>query len=231
MSTSIFNGIVDFGAALYGSASDPVDVAVSRDGIANGLLHAGDCMGQVRVNYHPIAAARAEPKQTTFETIDVSPAALRWYPMGAQPMGAWPLTVLADGTPYRLRVRVGLSASLNNQNTIAIRVVIAPLNRALDERDRAVDHVYTASATASAVTSATWTAGTSGGSIASATLLTVTSAEAERWVASVNVANAVSGAAPVSIEQVPVGVFVYGRTNGTSLPRLHALHVSEYVGT
>lgn len=230
MSTSYFDGIVDFGTALYGAGTDPMDTVIMRDGVANGLLHAADSMGQVRVCYHPIAVASAKPVHDSYETIDGSPVAGQWYALGAQPFGAWPLTLRADGTPYKLRIRVGISASVNNQNTITLRFVLAPLGRQYEERDRAADHVYQVSATASAVTSATWTAGTSQGSAASATLLTLDADTARSWIGFASTFDGVSGAAPVQVEQCLVALYAFGRTSGTSLPRLHGLHLSEYIG-
>lgn len=231
MSTSIHKGIVDFATSLYGAANDPLDTAIVRDGIANGLLHCADECGQVRVNYMPIAAA-VENGQKTFETIESSPTVDTWYSVGAAPFGEWPLTLRWDAVPYLLRLRVGVAASASNSDKLTLRVVIAPYGDGIRERDRLVDHVWETSWTASDTgTTPTWATGATLGSDASATLLTVSRTQADAWRRTVSTYDAVSAAEPVAVDQCLVAAWAFAQTGGTALPRLHALHIQEYLGT
>lgn len=222
MSTSYHEGLIPLGSALYGAAADPMDAVLMRDGVANGLLHAADSMGQARVNYNRPTG--------TYASIASGSAGL-WRPFTCGQLGSWPLTAHADGTPYKLRIRVGMSASASSANTIRIRVVIAPLGRASAVLHEAVDHVYSVSVTASTVTSPTWVTGASRGIVASETLLTISAETAREWIARVPTYDAVSSASPAEVQQILVAAHVYGSSSGaSSLPRLHALHLSEYCG-
>jgi len=231
MSTSIHSGLVDFGATLYGAANDPIDTVIMRDGVANGLLHAADSFAQVRVNYMAVKSTLANG-QDAYETIESSPTAGTWYLCGGSPFGSWPLTLNETGTPYKLRIRVGVAASTSNADTLTLRVVLAPDGLGGRERDRSVDHVWETSWTASTTsTTPTWASGTSQGTAASATLLTVSQPQASSWRRNVSAFDAVSSASPMSVDQCLVAAYVYAKTTGTALPRLHALHIAEYVGT
>jgi hypothetical protein len=226
MSTSIHSGLVAFAASLYGTDDDPVDTAIVRDGIANGVLHAADSMAQVRCN---ILMRSAD-----FFTIAASPSGSTWYRIQGSPFGEWPLTLHADGTPYRLRIRVGVAASSATSCTITFRIVVSPDTIARDEMALEADHVYElAFNPADAIgTTPTHVPGTSQGSIASATLLTVTRERASQWLKDVSVYDAVSSGTPRTIQQCMVSPHVFVKTtNSTCLPRLHALHIAEYVGT
>lgn len=232
MATSIHSALVQFDGAVYGAAADTMSTTVVRDGVANGLLHCADEYAQVRVNYLPPAAA-VVTDQNPFETIDAGPTANQWYRVGGSPFGAWPLTLHSDGTPYKLRIRVGVASSASDATTLTMRVLIAPLDATVGALLLgSYDYVYELSWTASDMgTTPTWTAGTSQGSAASATLLTVDRAAADSWTRSVSAYDAVSSASPVSVQQVPVAAHVFAKTSGTTLPRLHALLIAEYVGT
>ncbi len=230
-STGIFGsgGIVEFAPSLYGTDDDPMDATVMRDGVLHGLMHACDSMAQVRVNYHPIDSGVATD-QTSFEPILSSAVADTWYQFGASPMGEWPLTLRADGTPYKLRIRIGAAMSASGA-TGKIRVVIAPRSRI----DRvgvaaAIDSIYQATFTSTTIA---WIGSTSAISMATETqgLVSVGAAQARAWTRDVACYNAVrSPAAGTTVEQCLVSAHVYGSTNvATKLPRLHALHISEFV--
>jgi len=231
MSTSIHDGLVRFAGSLSGAAFDPVDTAIMRDGVANGLLHAADSYGQVRVNYHPIGAAFAGNDLDAFETIETDPVEDQWYAVGGAPFGSWPLTMhAASATPYVLRVRLGVAASsTDGAVTHTYRVVIAPDGAALEELPLSVDHVFEVSGGASSTIA--WASGTSQGSIGSATLLTVTPAQADAWTRLVAAYDAVSSGSPTAIDQVLVNAWVFAKTTTSGvLPRVHALHLTEYCG-
>lgn len=231
MSTSIQDGLVVFAGSLYGAAADPVGSRTMRDGIANNLLHCADSFAQVRVNYCPIGAAFDGNDLDSFETIEDDPVAGTWYAVGGGPFGGWPLTMHADGAvPYVLRVRLGVSASDTDAGvTLTWRVVIAPDGDGLEELPNDADHVFEVSGAAS--TTVAWATGTSQGALTHATLLTVSPELATAWTRSVGVYDAVSSAEPSAVDQVLVNAWVYARTEDASfLPRVNALHITEYVG-
>lgn len=218
MGTGIFTsgGIVEFASSLYGTDDDPMDTVIMRDGVAHGLLHAADSMAQVRVNWMP-PSHTADHEE--YETLESSPIAGQWYLMGGSPMGEWPITLRKDGTPYRLRFRMAVSIS-NASGTASFQLVVAPVAFAQTLRGSltAGSTVVTTSSTTAA-----WAA--------PATYLELSSALVSGWVREVSIADAVSGASPNSTEQVLVAAHVFAKTDNASyLPRLHALHVQEYVG-
>lgn len=233
MSTSVYEGILDFDAALYGTDDDFEETVLVGDGLANGLLHCADEIAQVRVNYMAPAAAIAQD-QDEFETIETSPTASQWYRVGGSPFGPWPLTLRADGTPYKLRIRLGVAASASNATTLTVRVVVCPLDEvtAVEERDRDTDRVYEVAWTASDTgTSPTWLVGESQGDAASETVITVDRESAFAWTQRVPTYDAVSAASPTTVQQVLVAAHVWAKTSSTgTLPRLQALHLAEYIG-
>ncbi len=227
MSTSILDGLVPFDSTLYGTDDDPVDATIWRDGIANGALHAADSHAQVRVNLaFPDASAFSTGGLEYIEG-PVSPVADEWFQIGA-PFGPWPLTRHADGAPYVLRIRLAISASSGGVAQV-VRVVIAPDDSAVAERDRNSDNVYetgTSSATPA------WVTGNTTGALGASTYMVVSAADASRWTRSRSVFDAVNGASPSAIDQCLVSAHVFARTaNGTVTTRLHNLLIAEYVGT
>lgn len=233
MSTSIHNGLAPFAASLYGGSDDPVDTTIARDGIANGLLHAADSYGQVRVNYMaPVDVAGVEAGSVAlFETINGGTVSA-WYRVGGSPFGEWPITLHADGTPYRCRVRIGgASSAVVGTGQVQFRVVLAPSDFAARiEAARSVDYVFETTATTSGTVA--WLAGATKGSGAYQTMLELDAATAARWTRNVSIYDAVSSASPRSIQQCLVSAHVFASTTGVEdEPHLHALHIAEYVGT
>jgi len=231
MATSILTGggIVEFAAALFGTDDDPMDPVIKRDGLVHGLLHAADSMAQVRVNYNPILAGASEG-QDSFETIETPASTSDFLLVGGTPFGPWPLTIRANGAPYKLRVRFA-GAVASTVATATFRVVIFPLIRiSTSDITLAVDSTFEATTSSATVD---WISGTSQGTVGSSTLITVTARQAQSWTREVEVFNAVSSpAAGVSIEQVRVMAYVFAKTTDvTKLPRMHALHIEEYIGT
>lgn len=229
MSTSIHSGIVDFDAALYGTYDDPVDNVVARDGVLNGLLHAGDSMGQVRVNWHPIDSGVANG-QASFASPDVPDELSQFTLCAGSPFGQWPLTLRQDGTPYRLIIRVGgaMSSSPSSESGI-LRVVIAPdLPTAAAHLTASQDNVWGVQVTSATVG---WLSGSSQGSAAASNYVTVEQAQAEYWIQSVSTYDAVSSASPIAIEQclVSAWVFISASDSVDKYPVLHALHIREFI--
>lgn len=240
MSTSIHESIVLFASSLHSSDHDPVDVTISRDGIANGLLHAADSMAQVRVN---IMHADASTFGGTGDEYIVpaveqdeyaSNGADIWYPMQGSPFGEWPLTIHADGTPYLCRVRVGGSAEGNGAtgNEVKFRVVLAPnADIARAELLSPSDNVF--ETTGTTATSAAWLTGITQGTEGAETYMIVTAAKAAAWTRDVSVYDAVSSGTPRQIQQCLVAAHVFCISDSADpddRPVLHALTIAEYVG-
>lgn len=232
MATSILTGggLVEFAASLYGTDDDPMDAVMMRDGVMHGLLHAADSMAQVRVNYLPIASAAAEG-QDSFETTEPPANTTDYLLLGGSPFGPWPLTVRANGQPYKLRVRIAGAVSATPA-TATFRVILAAAGARLSETDilEALDSTFEAEATS---TTAAWLSGSSQGSLANSTLITVSTDQVRSWTRNVPIFNAVSSpSAGQTIRQVGVKVYVFAKTTNTSrLAQLHALHIQEYIGT
>ncbi len=230
--TGVFasGGIVQFAASLYGTDDDPSDTVIMRDGVHHGLHHAADSMGQVRVNYMGIGGDVAEG-QTQFGTIDAPPSVDDWMVVGGSPFGEWPISVRADRSAYKLRIRIAGSLSdVTGGPTATFRVIVqpgTPINTA--EITRPLDSNFEATFT---TTSPTWeTSGTSQGSVGSSTLITITAEQIRAWVRDVSVFDAVSSPPEHTIEQCPISVHVVAKTtNVVKLPQLNALHIQEFIG-
>lgn len=221
-------GLVDFAASLYGTDDDPMGATVMRDGVWHGLHHAADSMAQVRVNFMGLDDDVVEG-QDQFGTTETIGSVLDYYLVGGSPFGEWPLTLRADGTAYKLRIRIAGSISA----TIAaatFRVVIGP-SRPLRNAEvlEPLDSIYEVEFTTA---TPTWGTGAAQGSTASATILTVSSRQVREWITDTPIYDAVSSpAGGRTIEQCMVAAHVYVNMNNTArLPRLNALHISEYLG-
>lgn len=228
MSTSIHDGIVEFAASLYGAAADPVDTAIARDGVANGLLHCADSYAQVRVNYAAPVSAVTGNDHDNHLTLDITPVASTWYLMTGFPMGLWPVTLRADGTPYALRIRAGGSVS-GGTGTATFRFVLAPIyHLALDGISDSLDSSFECSTTS---TSAVWLTNGVSQATSSATVMQITANQASEWTRSVQVYDAVSGASSHTTDQCLVSLWCFAKTSSAaSVPRLHNVHLAEYVG-
>ena len=227
MSTSYHKGIVQFAPSLYGTDDDPMDAVILKSGVANGLLHCADSMAQVRVNYMAPLSTAVANDTSTFGTVDGTPVAGTWYPLEGFPMGPWPLTLRADGTPYRLRIRAGGSLS-GGAGTGTFRFIIAPTYAdALPGRFESEDHIFETTTTS---TSATWMTGTSQGDNSGATYIDVSRELASSWIRNVSIVDAASGASPGTVQQCLVSVWCFAKTtSAASVPRVHALHLAEYI--
>ena len=227
MATSIHSGLKLVAGASYGGDDDPVGAVIWRDGIANGLLHCADSYAQVRVNVAFADASTFGSGAAEYISGPAAPTAGQWFRVAA-PFGPWPLTLHADGTPYKLRVRIA-AASTSGGSVQTLRVVIAPDAFAALERDTEADSVY--EVTTSSTTPA-WLGGTSQGSIASGTMLTVSAEQAAAWITNTEIFDAVSSATPRTVQQCLVSAHVFAKSaSGSETTRFHALHIAEYVGT
>lgn len=241
MASSLFTGggVVRFAPSLYGTDDDPVDTAIMRDGVANGLLTMADSFAQVRVNFMSLDAGVATD-QNTHEGIESTHDADQYYRVSGSPFGQWPITMQADGTPYYLRYRIAGSVdSVTGSPTATFAIVIAPSNDIASAEARiniGVDSVALATFT---TTTPTWdTVPTTRGSDLSKSRLRVTYEEASSWTRSVavNAYSTTSGAiysagAPGAIDQVLVSAHVFAKIDvAARQPQLNALHIAEFVG-
>ena len=226
MSTSISERIVLTDEGLYGDAGEYMDSVLMRRVVANNLHHAADSMGQVRVNYWPVKAFGGN-HATYLETDGVDETG-RWYLFGGMPMGPWPLTLRADGTPYRLVIRMAaaVTSDLGRSN---FRVIIAPsYASALEGLYEFSDRVYQVSNVFN--TTAMKVTGTSQGSAGSSTYLDVPRSLATSWITDVPTFDAVSGGTPVTVQACMVSAWVFAKsTHVSSDPYLYGLHLHEYI--
>ena len=229
--TSIFGsgGIVQFAATLYGTDDDPMDAVMLRDGVHHGLHHGADSMAQVRVNFLSLHDDVVEG-QAQFGTTETPASTDDWLLVDSSPFGPWPLTLRADGSGYKLRIRTfGSVSSATGSPTAVVRVVIRPPRslttaEVLDDVDSTYEVSFTSATPA-------WVAGASKGSAASATLLTVSASQVASWTRDSSAYDAVSSPTDRTVEQCLVSAHVYAKTSNTArLARLYGLHISEFVG-
>lgn len=231
MSTSIHSGLVTFTTSVYGSAADPVDNAFTRDGLANGLLHIADSLGQVRVNWQATTYGGKAAFSTTYDT--TNPRLSYEELILAGPFGPWPITLKSDGTPYRLRIR--LAGSISGSAGFAqvrFRVVLAPAELAASQRTSSLDSVWVSFTSTS--TTAAWLSGDTNGALSDSTIVHITADQAAEWTRLTSIYDGTSSSSPKSIDQCLMTATVFGEnaTGGSGFyGRLHALHIQEYVGT
>lgn len=220
---------MQFAASLYGTDDDPMDTVIMRDGVYHGAHHAADSMGQVRVNFMGLDDDVVEGQDQS-GTVDTPPSVLDWMLVGGSPFGEWPLTIRATGAGYKLRIRIAGSVSATVA-TATFRVIIGPpsvteLGGITDPVDSTFEATFT-------TTAATWeTSGASQGSVASATLLTISADQVRQWIRDVGIWDKVSSPADGhTVEQCLVSAHVYAKTSDvTKLPQLNTLHIQEFLG-
>lgn len=232
MSTSIHSGIVEFADSYYGTDDDPVDTVLMRDGVANGLLHAADSMGQMRVNVMCVDSGVSNGQSEYFAIDTPDPTIGQWYHMGGSPFGEWPLTIRQTGTPYRLRIRMaGYVDGGGGAATATYQVVIAPTyEEAVSAIDRSVDYVWQATTTS---TTNGWLTGATLDS-SNATYLDVPASVAGRapWLATPSIWDAVSDGEPTTPinGQVLVSAWVFAKSStAQDAPRMTALQLQEFI--
>ncbi len=217
--TSILGGVKPFAAALYGTAKDPADTVIMRDGVLNGLLHLADEYAQIRCNW----CAVSSPPNQGYRGITSGFTADRWYRLGE--FGKWPIQLRADGTPYKIRVR--LAGMTNGTGTAKFGCAISPPGWDSFWAG-SFDSIFHTATTSSGT--AGWLTGSSQGSAASGTLVTLPIATDARWSRPVATLDDLAGD-PVSVTQAIATLTVFGQNNNASGDaRIVAVHASEYVG-
>jgi hypothetical protein len=251
--SSIHEGIVLIRDDIWGAGDDPMDAAIMRDVLGNGVLHAMDSMAQCRVNFTGFAGQSNRFGYSIPRILQNTALDATWQELRGSPFGIWPVTLKNDGTPYKLRIRAAV-ASANDQAsfslttppsagvavTMAFRFVLAPLDRGLEFRDETEDHSYQLSFTSgSPGVTATWVTGASRGAGAYATYLQLSASRAEEWTSEVGVFDSTSGGGTRAISQCLVALhgFAYsggfessGGQNDGAVPVLRALHAEEFAG-
>jgi hypothetical protein len=223
MSTSVHQGRLLTGRTWDANAA--VDASFVRDVVQNNLCHFADEFAQVRVAYSATSSAfddtalgmeSASFLQNTFTRI-VS-------------FGPFPLNLRQNGDGYKLRVRVA-GAATAALTTATYRVVVCPISQADGLYLTEDDFVFEAT---SSSTSAAWLSGTSQGSLASTTLITIPGSLASSWITTTSTLDDVSGNV-VGVEQCLVCANVYAKSSEEDPDpdtriTLSGLYLAEFIG-
>lgn len=241
--TSLLGYPVQIGTATYGAADDPVDTAIMRAGVGNGLLHYADGAGQMRISacYQSGLLTGGGGSSGTVES---TPNANQWYLLEGGILGPWPLTCYGDATgpsdfkgyPYRCRVYLR-GKTTNASGSCVFALVLCPLGRSLEYLPAPSgapsppinfrDHVWISSAVTS--TSFAWLTGASRGPLDFANAIQVRPELAQDWTTTEN-ANETSSTLR-TVDQVLVALHVYARTsNNAGVPTVSAVSLEEFGG-
>jgi len=180
-------------------------------------------MAQVRACFAPGTSTYASKSYLTPRTSGV--VVDTWYQiMATRP---WPISLRADGSSYKLRLRVGGASS--GGHAVKFAVVLAPIENALEiVSASSTDASFETTTTTSA--SAAWLTGASQGSGAYTTMVTLDAATAALYMRNTDTPVDLSGARS-TVAQCLVALTIYGSTANTgSVPRLYGLHAQEFVG-
>lgn len=216
MSTSIFEGRVRFDASRS-EGTFPLSTTLVRDRVLNNALHFADENARALVNWMaPDATLIGANTYRTPEAVATSYRLVECY-------GPLPITLHADGSPYRIRAHVFGASSGGHGVTFAIvlsPVVLTDGGEATDLAsisDRAVEYAATSSASpswlAAGVGAVTFDPPASVVGSDFRDTLTDTSGD------------------PTAVEIPVVYAAVFAKTaNVASTPLLYGVHISEYVG-
>lgn len=216
-------GIVPLPFGSFSLAGSPVDAGFTRDGLVHGLMTACDGIAQTRVNFVSMAGQEANTSGT-----GQVPTGLgrRWRQFNASPFGPFPLTIGADGTPYKLRTRI--AGYSDSGGSVKIAIAISPTRPQVSSLELAIDSIMSCTTTS---TTDGWKNALSN-ETSNAHLISVSAQQASEWRRPTSVPNAVSGSAFRSTEQVMVYAWAFGiyLTGEASQPVLTGLHIMEYFG-
>jgi hypothetical protein len=219
VTTSPYGYRVRIGSQFGTAGTSPISAVYARRVLLNNLCHYADVFGQVR------AAWNASPRVGKGYLDSITPAAVD------TPYYIWattfPIYLRADGSPYRLRIRIA-GASSDNTNAVRFRAVLAyaPVlgRRAVD----AADHVFLTATTTSST--AAWLTGATQGSAADTTIITLAGTAAAEAITITSTPADIGGAGR-AVSQCIVTLAVYGQTaNVAATPRLHGVYAAEWVG-
>jgi hypothetical protein len=201
-------------------AQAAVDASFVRDVVQNNLCHFADEFAQVRVCFGNATFAPETPIE-----YDV------WKPIAS--FGPFPLALRQSGDGYNLRIRV---AGVNGDNGTAsgkLRVVVCPAAEADGLVNIEEDFVFETQTLTTTITK-TWLTGTSQGTAASTTLVTIPGSLAAGWLTTTGTLDDIAGNA-VGVEQCLVYANVYSyatASDDTDTPgiSLVGLYLAEYIG-
>ncbi len=203
---------------------DAIGASNTRDFVVNNLLHYADIFAQVR-------AAMALTKSTYSGGQGSisgygSPDADVWYPI--LDVGPFPIPLRADGSSYRLRIRIGGASSTGH--AVKFLACLAPsATAALGLANDIADDFQFETVTTSSTTHA-WLTGASRGSEAWETQIVVPAIYAAAWTQTTDTLDDLGGDA-VSVDQCLVHLVILGSTaNAASVPQLSGLYAAEWIG-
>ena len=220
--TSIHEARIRMATAVYAASTQPVGPVVARDVICNNLDHYADSIGQSRWKFAPGKAGYASKSYLTPRTTSVTVDT--WYQAAASQ--AFPLPLRADGSSYKIRVRLGGASS--GGHAVKFAIVLAPVDGAAAIATAAnSDSVFITATTTSAT--AAWLTGTSQGGSAYTTMIGLTAAEAAEYSRTVDTPIDLAGVGS-AVAQCLVNIVVFASTANTgSVPRLYGGSADEWV--
>jgi hypothetical protein len=212
--TSAWQARIRNDPTVFAADPQPVGAEVAASIVSNNLDHYCDSYGQVRLNFSGDALT---PKKSGV-VVDT------WYQITASE--AFPVPLRADGSAYKLRVRIGGRSTAGH--AVRFAFVLAPVLEAPRVLNtNATDSVFTTGSVTS--TSVAWLTGASVAT-SHATLMQLTADEIARYTVRTSTPIDLGGAR-VELSQCLVNVVVYGRTANTgSEPELRAAFAAEWVG-
>lgn len=218
MTTSPYGYRVRFGSQFGTAGASPVSAVYARRVLFNNLCHYADVFGQVRAAW--TNGVGKTPLQSTTPTVVNTPFFI-WST-------SFPIALRADGSSYRLRVRLA-GASSDNTNAVRFRAVIgAPLVVSRLVATATDSNFLTATTTSS---TRAWLTGASAGTAAYTTMITMSAEEVADAVVSVSTPVDIAGAGR-SVAQALVTLAVYGQTaNVAATPILGGVYAAEWVGS
>jgi hypothetical protein len=219
MSTSVHQGRLLTGRTWDAQAA--VDASFVRDVVQNSLCHFADEFAQVRVCF----AGSYFSQETPIE-YDV------WKPIAS--FGPFPLALRQSGDGYKLRIRVAGANGDDGTASGKLRVVICPAAEADSLVNVDEDFVFETQTLTTTLTP-TWLTGTSQGTAALSTLVTIPGSVAAGWITTTSTVDDIAGNA-VGVEQCLVYANVYAYSDvsdDTDTPgiELVGLYLAEYIGT
>lgn len=204
--------------STWPAAQDPIHGVMARDVAANNVNHYGDVYGQCRANF---SACPLVPNSGYIECS--SDLTNQWHPMFST--GAFPVTTMHDGTPYRIRFHIAGSNG-GASDVVRFAVVLSRVGASRNVLDSAgLDGWWqTGNITSS---SAAYLSGTSQGTGAYARMVEMTAAERAACVVTSETIADVSGPS-IGVSQTLVEVSVYAQHDKlSSRARLYAFSAWE----
>lgn len=220
MTTSPYGYRVRIGSQFGTGGESPISAPYARRVALNNLCHYADVFGQVRASWasSPRVGGKGYLTPTTPTVVDT-------------PFLIWgthfPIAVRADGSAYKLRIRIA-GASSDGLNAVRFRAVLSPAAYNAAVSTRAEDYVFLTTTTTSST--AAWLTGTSQGADAFTTMVELTSRDVSEAATITSTLSDVGGSER-AVAQTLVMLGVYGQTaNLAAVPRLHGVYAAEWVG-